>query len=190
MNDEDNGFMTPLAVDIDLVQGIMAEPDNHIVRQASDMWGYYAEEVALRRLIEIESDPLHYEVFAKTIPHEKGHLGFCISKLQAGRIGDECFMTKGHYHSDSGTAEIYLGIAGEGYMLLKTSKGDCVAERMRRGRIVYVPPHWGHRSINTGGEPLISFCVYPAESGHNYGDIAKEGFPKRIFIRDAQEVIE
>jgi glucose-6-phosphate isomerase len=37
--------------------------------------------------------------------------------------------------------------------------------------------------VNTGDEPLISFCAYPAEAGHNYGDIEKEGFPVRVFKR-------
>jgi glucose-6-phosphate isomerase len=51
---------------------------------------------------------------------------------------------------------------------------------MARGRLVYVPPSWAHRSVNTGAEPLVSFCVYPAEAGHNYGDIEDQGFPKRV----------
>jgi glucose-6-phosphate isomerase len=59
-----------------------------------------------------------------------------------------------------------------------------------RNRLVYVPPHWGHRSINVGSEPLISFCAYQADAGHNYGDIEIQGFPKRVFIRDGKEVIE
>ena len=52
------------------------------------------------------------------------------------------------------------------------------------------PPYWGHRSINTGNEPLISFCVYPADAGHNYGDIEREGFPKRVFRRGGKIVVE
>ena len=75
-------------------------------------------------------------------------------------------------------------------MLMKTSEGQCKAEPMSRGKMVYVPPCWAHRSINTGREPLVSFCVYPAEAGHNYGDIAHEEFPKRVFERKGQCVIE
>jgi len=75
-------------------------------------------------------------------------------------------------------------------MLMKTADGQCVAEPMQRNRMVYVPPCWAHRSINTGDESLISFCVYPGDAGHNYGDIAQQGFPKRVFIRDGREVIE
>jgi glucose-6-phosphate isomerase len=182
-------FMTPWGVDIDLADGAMRDPDRVLVRRASDMRGYYRDEAALKRLIA-QGDPVHYEVFEKDIPEQYGHLLLCISKLYPGRVGDECFMTKGHYHTISGTAEVYLCIRGRGYMMMKTADGWCEAEAMRRNRMVYVPPHWAHRSINTGDEPLVSFCVYPGDAGHNYGDIATEGFPKRVFIRNGQESIE
>ena len=62
---------------------------------------------------------------------------------------------------------------------------------MKRDRMVYVPPNWAHRSINTSkDEPLISFCVYPGDAGHNYGDIEQQGFGKRIFERNEKAVIE
>ena len=108
-----------------------------------------------------------------------------------GRIGDECFMTKGHYHTVAETAEIYLCLRGNGYMLMKTASGEYQAEVMARGRMVYVPPLWAHRSVNTdANEPLISFCVYPGDAGHNYGDIQTEGFPCRVFVRNGKPVIE
>ena len=182
-------IMMPWSVDIDLVDGTMKEPDRVLVRRASDMKGYYKDPAALRDLVA-QDDPVHYEVFEKHIPEQYGQLLLCISKLYPGRVGDECFMTKGHYHTISHTAEVYLCIRGRGYMLMKTADGQCVAEPMRRSRMVYVPPCWAHRSINTGDEPLISFCVYPGDAGHNYGDIAQQGFPKRVFIRDGREVIE
>ena len=188
-NTTGNEPMMPWGIDIDLIEGTMSKPDRVLVRKASDMLGYYQDEAALQRLIA-EGDPVHYEVFEKIIPEQYGQLLLCISKLHPGRVGDECFMTKGHYHTVSGTAEVYLCIRGQGYMMMKTADGQCVAEPMRRNRMVYVPPHWAHRSINTGDEPLISFCVYPGDAGHNYGDIATEGFPKRVFIRDGKEVIE
>jgi len=114
---------------------------------------------------------------------------YCISTLQPGRVGDEYFMTKGHHHSVPNTAEIYLALRGEGFMLMKTPEGECIAEPMHRGRMIYVPPYWGHRSVNTGAEPLIPFCSYPAEAGHNYSDIETEGFPKRIVERLGKPVL-
>ncbi|MHC4249888.1 MAG: glucose-6-phosphate isomerase family protein [Planctomycetota bacterium] len=183
-------FIEPFAVELDLENGVMHDPKNHIVRRASDMRGHYTDAAALDALIE-GGDPLHYEVFEVPVPEEYGHLMYCISTLQPGLVGEECFMTKGHYHTVLETAEIYLCLRGEGYMLMKTPEGKPAAEKMSRGRMVYVPPYWAHRSVNTGtAEPLVSFCVYPGDGGHNYGDIETEGFPQRVFRRGGEVVIE
>ena len=100
-------------------------------------------------------------------------------------------MTKGHYHAVPGTGEVYLGLKGRGRILMKTAEGKTTEEDMTPGRMVYVPPYWAHRSVNTGASgPLVSFCVYPAEAGHNYGDIETEGFPQRVFRRGGEVVIE
>lgn len=184
-------FMDPFSVEIDIEKGLMPAPGKHLVRKASDMRGYYADQAALAKLIEADDDPLHYEVFEVPVPAEYGQLMYCISTLQPGLVGDECFMTKGHYHAVAETAEIYLCLRGEGYMLMKTPGGKCAFEKMIRGTMIYVPPCWAHRSVNTAdNEPLTSFCVYPGEAGHNYGDIKAEGFPRRIFKRGGEILIE
>jgi glucose-6-phosphate isomerase len=177
--------LMPFATQFNLAEGIMQEPDTRIRRMTSEMRGYYADDDALEELIR-KGDPIHYEVFEKDIPEAYGHLRVCISKVFPGTVGDEFFMTKGHYHTVVETAELYFTLRGEGYMLMKTSAGQSVAERMVPGRMVYVPPCWAHRSINTGDEALISLCVYPGEAGHNYGDIEKEGFPQRINSRNGK----
>jgi glucose-6-phosphate isomerase len=172
----------PFGLDFDLVHGIMKNPEVHTVRLASSMRGHYRDARALEALIA-QGDPVHYEVFEMKIPQEVGQLQFCLSKTYPGTVGGECFMTKGHYHQVPETAEIYLCVRGEGYMLMKLSDGSSAYERFLPGRMCYVPPFWAHRTVNTGDEPLISFCVYPGEAGHNYGDIEKEGFPVRVWKR-------
>jgi glucose-6-phosphate isomerase, archaeal len=178
----DKKLFEPFGIDLDLIEGILQDSDSHLVRNASSMRGHYADEEALEELIR-NGDPLHYEVFSKDIPEASGHLHFGISKLQPGTVGDEFFMTKGHYHSIAETAEVYVCLRGQGYMLMKTTEGECRSEYMERGRVVYVPPCWAHRSVNVGNEPVITFYVYPGDAGHNYGDIEEEGFPKRIYKR-------
>jgi glucose-6-phosphate isomerase len=178
-------LFSPFGTDIDLAAGDMKEPDRKIERRASSMRGHYRDAEALEMLIRDGGDPLHYEVLEKDIPERYGHLRIAISKLQPGDVAGECFMTKGHYHEAAETSEIYLCLRGTGYMLLKTEDGRCEALDMRPNRLVYVPPYWAHRSINTGKEPLVSLCIYPGEAGHNYGDIERQGFPKRIFKVDA-----
>lgn len=183
-------LIDPFSVAVDVERGEMPEATNRQERRTSDMRGYYADEAALERLIADGGDPLHYEVFEVPVPNEYGHLMYCISKLQPGLVGDECFMTKGHYHTQVNTGEIYLCLRGQGYMVMKTSDGRFDAQAMERGKMVYVPPYWAHRSVNTGDEPLVSFCVYNAEAGHNYGDIQTEGFIKRVYRRGGTAVIE
>ena len=183
-------FIRPFSVELDLERGAMRDPERRLVRRASDMRGRYADAAALEALVA-GGDPVHYEVLEVPVPGERGHLMYCISILQPGLVGEECFMTKGHYHEIPATAEIYLCLRGEGCMLMKTTDGRFAAERMSRGRMVYVPPYWAHRSVNTGeAEPLVSFCVYPGDAGHNYGDIETEGFPKRVFRRGGRVVME
>ncbi len=182
--------MQPFSVSLDLEKALMLSPKRLVRRSASDMRGYYKDAEALERLIAERGDSLHYEVSEVPVPEEAGQLMYCVSTLQPGLVGDECFMTKGHYHAAAATAEIYLGLAGGGFLVMKTADGAFACEPIERGRMVYVPPCWAHRSVNTGTEPLVSFCVYPADAGHNYGDIATEGFPMRVFIRNGKEVIE
>lgn len=183
-------LIEPFAQQFDLAAGIMEDPEQHLTRRASVMRGYYQDESALKRLIDEEQDPIHYETFESPVPEEVGHLRFCISKLYPGLVGEECFMTKGHYHTVVETGEIYLCLKGQGLMMMKLSDGRCQWQEFLPGRMVYVPPYWAHRSINTGDDPLISLCIYPGDAGHNYGDIATEGFPKRVFRRNGQIVVE
>lgn len=177
-------LIEPFGLELDLEAGSLIDPTNKTVRRASDMRGYYRDEAALEQLIRDYDDPLHYEVEEKPVPEEYGHLMYCISRLQPGVVGGECFMTKGHYHTVVNTAETYLCLRGSGYMVLKTEDGEFRAEPMERGRMVYVPPYWAHRSVNTGDDVLVSYCVYPAEAGHNYGDIQEQGFLKRV-VKDS-----
>jgi glucose-6-phosphate isomerase, archaeal len=172
-------FIEPFSVGLDLEAAVMEDPSRVTVRKASAMRGYYADPAALERLIA-SGDPIHYKVYEVPVPEEYGHLMYCISELEPGLVGDEYFMTKGHYHSVVQTGEIYLCLRGEGFMVMKTADGRVVAEPMARNRMVYVPPYWAHRSVNTGTEPLVSFCIYGAEAGHNYGDIETEGFGARM----------
>ena len=186
---KDSSLIQPFGIQYNLAEGTMEGFTKTTTRRASAMRGHYADSEAFEALVA-EGDPLHYEVFEKPVPEEEGHLMCCISRLLPGTVGDEYYMTKGHYHAVPNTAEIYLCLCGYGYMLMKNTDREFVAEEFRPGRMVYVPPYWGHRSVNTGEEPLISYCVYPANAGHNYADIEAEGFIKRVFRRNQQPVIE
>jgi glucose-6-phosphate isomerase len=89
-------------------------------------------------------------------------------------------MTKGHYHLVRDTGEVYLGLSGNGQLLLMTEGGGEAATPIGPGTIAYVPPCWAHRTVNTGEDPFVFFAVYPGQAGHDYGTIEQTGFPKRV----------
>lgn len=185
----ETSLVQPFTFRVDFAESVIADPDVHNVRRASAMRGYYQDTTALETIIQEDGDPLHYETFEKHVPEEYGQLLVCVSKIQPGTVGEEFFMTKGHYHTRVNTGEVYFCLQGAGSIVMKTPAGEFNVQRMTRGDVVYVPPYWAHRSVNTGSEPLTMFCVWPGDAGHNYGDIEKEGFPKRVFRRDGQEVV-
>jgi glucose-6-phosphate isomerase len=180
----------PFTVGWDPRDGVMDDPDNHIQRFLSRLTAmFYDREAAERRLAE-HGDVLLYEVYEKKVPEVDGELQFCSSITYPGKVGDEYFMTKGHFHARRDTAEVYYTIRGTGYMLMETEDGtQFELGEMLPGRTVYVPPFWAHRSINIGDEPLISLPVYPGDAGHDYGSIETAGFKHVVVERRGKSTV-
>jgi len=95
-------------------------------------------------------------------------------------------MTKGHYHRDPASAEVYLALSGEGFLLFKGTTGKPRALPLRSGSIAHIPPGFAHRMVNTGTEPFIFFAVYPAQAGHDYERMKREGFGLRVLEMDGK----
>jgi len=148
-------------------------------RRASALRGFVADPDALEALVRA-GDPVIYETFEPPVPETPGHLMFGITVLYPGKIGAEYFMTKGHFHVQRQTAEVYVCLRGRGYLVLETEQRDTRALSMEQGSIVYVAPGWAHRSVNAGAEPFILFYTFPADAGHDYDVIARRGFALRV----------
>jgi len=74
-------------------------------------------------------------------------------------------------------------------MVMETPEEEWAVEELRPGRVLYVPPRWAHRSVNTGQEDLVTLFVYPGHAGHDYGTIETRGFHKLVVERDGQPTI-
>ena len=61
----------------------------------------YAEMIA-------EGDPVLYEVYEFKSPEVEGELLYGISIVHPGKVGNEYYMTKGHFHTVMDTAEAIL----------------------------------------------------------------------------------
>jgi glucose-6-phosphate isomerase len=162
-------------------RGQLSPATSTVRRHLSHMAGTYADLDAERAAIA-GGDPLVYEVHQFDVPATAGELVPCTTILHPGRVGDEFFMTKGHVHEIRERAEIYLGLQGRGLLVL-AHEGRAETVEMGPGVVAYVPPLWAHRTVNTGAEPFVFLAVYPADAGHDYATIERDGFPQRIVDR-------
>jgi glucose-6-phosphate isomerase, archaeal len=172
--------VTPSTTVLDLVSGRL-DPELEVTeRRLSDMRGMYLDDED----VDVEGDPLVYRVSGIPVAATTGNVLSSTTVIQPGTVGREYFMTKGHFHEVRDRAEIYLGLSGEGRLLMATETGEHVVEPMRRGTVNYVPGGWAHRSINVGEEPLVFFAAYVGDAGHDYATIEEEGFPVLLLKGD------
>lgn len=170
----------PYLIEIPQPSCIPARFDAHLERRLSSMAGLFHDEAAYKKMLA-EGDTLLYEVYELHRPEIAGELLSGISIVHPGKVGDEYFMTKGHFHSVLETAEIYYCIKGEGYMVMEDPEGSTSVQPLAPGKVLYVPPRWAHRSVCTGRlEDLVTFFIYPGNAGHDYGTIVKQGFRKLV----------
>ena len=181
--DWDNSFL----VDFDLVTGLSkaAAPSERRLSKMKDM---FHDTDAAAQILEIE-DPILYRWFELGAPERAGDLAFGVTILNPGKVGDEYYMTKGHFHTMLETAEVYYTLSGEGYMIMEDPEGDTQEQPLSKGQVVYVPRRYAHRMVNTGEQPLITLFVFAADAGHDYGSIETKGYHKIVVEKDGKPAI-
>ncbi|MFW9949081.1 MAG: glucose-6-phosphate isomerase [Candidatus Thorarchaeota archaeon] len=160
-----------------------------IKRMLSQMEGMFLDNNRLKDMIKSE-DIVIYEFYDLKVPETSGDLAYGTTILYPGKVGDEYFMTKGHFHKIINTAEIYYCLKGNGYMLMESMNGDIELQEMTPGVSVYVPPSYAHRSINISSyQPLISFFAFRADAGHDYKTIESKGFRKLLMEKNGKPIL-
>jgi|SRR5665213_612760 len=147
-----------------------------VKRHLSDLRGCFANGAAFEAALA-KTDPLIYTVASVTPADGDGDLHYGIGLIMPGKIGGEYFMTKGHLHAWRPAAEFYIGLSGDGVMLLEDeTTGESRMVELRPNGVVYVPGRTAHRTMNVGNEPLTYLGIYPAKAGHDYSTNAKNNF--------------
>jgi glucose-6-phosphate isomerase len=153
-------------------------------RHLSDLRGCFADPAAYENALAA-GNPLLYRVASVEPASGIGDLHYGVGRLMPGKIGEEYFMTKGHLHLWREAAEFYIGLTGEGVMLLEDeATGESRMVPLLPHHAVYVPGRTAHRTMNTGRTPLTYIGVYPAKAGHDYSAIAVKNF--RCAVVDQQ----
>lgn len=160
-----------------------------IKRNLSDLAGMFSDNAAYEKIMET-GNPLVYEYHSIEIPPTDGDLSFGYSVLYPGKVGDEYYFTKGHFHEKLYTAEVYHCIKGCGIILLENKSGDWKALEIKAGDICYVPKGYAHRSINVSNtEPFVTVFTYRSDAGHDYGTIKDKGFRKIVLEKSGEPQI-
>ncbi|MCD8350908.1 MAG: glucose-6-phosphate isomerase [Planctomycetaceae bacterium] len=170
---------------VDTVTGLI---DNQpgMKRHLSSMRGMFHDTEAVAAMLA-EGDPLLYEFYDLGLPATAGDLAVGTSIVLPGKVGDEYYMTKGHFHEVLEAAEVYHCLAGHGYMIMESPEGEWEAAELHPGSAVYVPGRYAHRSVNVSPtDKLITFFAFRADAGHDYGTIEHQGFRKLVVERNGK----
>lgn len=175
----------PTSFDLDFLTGQGTHLDNKLQRRASDMQSAFYDQQALQEAIQ-GGDPLIYEFYNAKFLTSTSDMSIAITRLFPGKIGDEYYMTKGHLHERNDQPEMYICLAGSGYLLLDTLDGEFRAEAWQTGTITHIPAIWAHRVANTGTEIMVYIGVYHATAGHNYALVEEKGFAQVVVERQGK----
>jgi glucose-6-phosphate isomerase len=163
--------LSPFTIVMDMDLGTLTPEGEVVERRISDMRGIFLANP------DADEDAVVYRVYGIPAPETASHLQCSTTVLLPGTVGREYFMTKGHFHEIRDRAEIYIGLGGDGRLVMATDDGRHAVEPIRRGTVSYVPGGWAHRSVNVGDQPLVFFAAYVGDAGHDYRTIEERGFP-------------
>lgn len=166
-------------VKLDLKRYLMKPATRKREVRLSELKEYFSNPEAADKILSSGRDPVVYEYYEYAVEEAAGHMTLGLTIIYPGKVGKEYFMTRGHFHQKP-AAEFYLGIRGRGILLIQNEDGRTDYVELRPGVIGYVPPGWGHRTINTGRGKFIFFFAYPSDAGHDYGIVKEKGFAKIV----------
>ena len=178
---------TSFLVDFDFKTGFSKTAET-TKRNLSGVKNMFLDTAAADKILETE-DPLVYEFHELGCPERAGDLAFGTTIIYPGKVGEEYFMTKGHFHTIVDTAEVYYTLDGEGYMVMENPEGDTTTMPLSPTQAIYVPRRYAHRTVNTGTKPLVLFYTFAADAGHDYGTIETTGYHNLIVERDGKPTV-
>ena len=180
-------MLLPAGVAIDPETGAVTPSTGRYEKRLSDLRGFFRDEAALEAAIAEGGDPIAYEVI--DYRPDDCDIAFGTTIMMPGKVGEEFYLTRGHYHTRLECAEGYYTQSGEGLLLLETPEGEVKTVEMKPGVVAFIPPGWGHRSINTGKDKLVFVWFCATDAGHDYGTIKDRGMRKLVVERDGKAAL-
>ena len=168
------------AVRVDWITGALSgTPVRHSVTKLSRIRDLFHDRARVSRM-DPETIIYSVEYWMPVAENTPGGLFWGTTVLQPGRVGDEYFMTHGHFHAVRDRAEYYVTVRGEGALILMDESGACRYEPMMPGSVHYIPGRVAHRAANTGSAELAFVACWPSDAGYDYEIIRTRGFSARM----------
>lgn len=153
-------------------------PVERLTRRIGDLGDIFSDREAYARM---PADQVVYEVesYLPVKAGEEGGLFLGITYIHPGKVGEEYFMTRGHFHEIRNRGEFYIGMEGEGMLILMNDDHSAVwAEKIGPGSVHYIGGNIAHRVANVGDGVLSFGACWPSDAGHDYQTISERGFSK------------
>jgi glucose-6-phosphate isomerase len=151
-----------------------------VERRLSDMRGLFQDVMVVEEKLSRGEDPKIYEVYEVPQQSVSGLLSLGCTVIYSGKVGDEYYFTKGHFHEKESASEVYMGLEGEGIILMQSRSGETRHLKITPNVVVYISPGFAHRTINVGASRFVFLSIYPSDAGHDYESIAETGFAKLV----------
>ncbi|MBS1702188.1 MAG: cupin domain-containing protein [Armatimonadetes bacterium] len=163
----------------DFLSGTMTGEVSRSARTVGDLLEYWGDRDAAQAMA---STPLYEtETYFSKPDGTEGAILWGSTTLHPGTVGGEYFMTRGHWHTKPTHGELILVVSGQGLVVLMDHQRKTTTVELRPGVTYHIDGTLAHRTVNTGDEPLIFWCAWAADCGHDYESIRTDGFSERFF---------
>jgi glucose-6-phosphate isomerase len=180
VGDSHEGFM----LRVDWSTGALDGSDvRHSRKTLGDLKDLFGDRAALDKM---PPDTLVYRVqWWSPVPEgTEGGLFWGTTIIEPGQVGQEFFMTHGHFHHKADRTEFYSAVSGTGALILMDKARKTWFEPMSPGTLHHIPPRTAHRVANTGSSPLHFVACWPSDAGYDYNEIKKNGFSARLISKN------
>lgn len=161
-----------------------------VERRLSDLREHFQDRNLVEDMLSRGDDPVIYEVYEIPQRPSDGPLNVGCTIMRTGKIGSEYYFTRSHYHKKETASELYIGLKGEGIILMQNRKGETRHLKLKPNNAVYIPPGYAHRTVNTGSSQLVFLAIYPSDAGHDYESILETGFSRVVVEKDGKSVVK
>ncbi len=181
--------MNPAIPFVNWADGALQAPGLKVSeKKLGQLTGIFRNEQAWRQL---DPETIVYRVWSwePVPPGTDGGLFWGLTEVQPGRVGNEYFMTRGHWHVVRNRAEFYGTVVGNGKLVLMDRGSRTWLEDMTPGSLHYVAGEVAHRIVNTGNVPIRVIACWPSDAGHDYQIAGGRGFGARIIDQQGSPVL-